>query len=114
MGSPRSVIEPLYDFCVAAPREQEPTEGVIYVNWARAMMTPYDLILDLGFRTEDGPPAKFPIRTVMSWEQAKDLLQLLTSAVEEYESEVGGIRELGTEVLESRDTEGEDDDGARS
>jgi len=67
------------------------------------MGSPYDLILDLGFRTEDAPPPTFPIRVVMSWEQAKSLSDLLQFSVQEYESEVGEIREFGEEVLPARD-----------
>lgn len=94
---------------MATPHEHEPTEGVTYVNWARTFMTPYDLVLDLGFRTDDAPPAKFPLRTVMSWEQAKLLARLIDSAVEEYENEVGEIRELGVDVLPAREIPSEEE-----
>jgi hypothetical protein len=69
------------------------------------MASPYDLILDLGFRTEDAPPSTFPIRVVMSWEQAKSLSELLQFSVQDYENEVGEIREFGEEVLPARDFE---------
>lgn len=75
---------------------------MVYVNWARVLMSPYDLVLDLGFRTENAPPTEFPVRTVMSWEQAKALATLLAAAVSEYEEEVGEVREFGEEVLPAR------------
>lgn len=95
MSTPRSAARPLYDFCVAAPHEHEPTDATIYVNWVRIGMAPYDLKLDLGFRANDDPPAEFPVRAVMSWEHAKELHVLLGDAIDEYEQEVGEIRDFG-------------------
>jgi hypothetical protein len=88
---------------VPAPREQEPTDGVIYVNWVRTIASPYDLSLDLGYRTDPFPPPSFPVRAVMSWEQAKILQLLLNDAIENFEAEVGSIREVGGEIGEAMD-----------
>ena len=94
MGIPRSAEEPLYGSCVVAPREHEPTEGLIYVNWVRYRSSPYDLTLDVGYRANPGPPQEFPVRLVMSWEQAKILRILLEDAVDGFEKDVGPIREI--------------------
>jgi len=61
-------------------------------------MSPFDLTLDLGYRSTAAPPAQFPVRAVMSWEEAKSLRNLLDSAVTEYEQEVGAIREFGSVI----------------
>jgi hypothetical protein len=81
---------------------------VIYVNWVRVMGSPYDLVLDLGFRIEDTPPPTFPIRAVMTWEQARGLRELLQEAIGQYEQEVGDIRDFGEEVLPARDPDNPD------
>lgn len=90
----RSVRTPVYIPVVPAPREQEPTEGLIYVNWVRYISSPYDLSLDVGYRSEPGPPDEFPVRLVMTWEQAKILRLLLEDAVDDFEENVGSIREI--------------------
>jgi hypothetical protein len=74
---------------------------VIYINWVRTLGSPLDLALDLGYRTDPSPPSSFPIRAVMSWEQAKVLRLLLDSAIESYEAEIAPIRELEGEVTEA-------------
>jgi hypothetical protein len=102
MGSPHSAGQPLYDFCVLSPSEQEPTLGVVYVNWVRSRSSPYDLTVDLGYTADDGPPAQFPVRAVMSWEHAKFLRALLDDAVTNYEEAVGPIRDLGIEIGPAR------------
>jgi hypothetical protein len=88
---------------VPAPREQEPTEGLIYVNWVRYISSPYDLSLDVGYRADPGPPEEFPVRLVMSWEQAKILRLLLEDAVDGFEENVGPIREIGGGVVDITD-----------
>lgn len=74
----------------------------VYVNWARVGLGPFDLTLDLGYRNDDAPPAEFPVRAVMTWEQAKSLAGLLNDAVAQYEAEVGEIRDFGGEVGPAR------------
>jgi hypothetical protein len=108
----RSVREPLYIHSVTAPRKEEPTEGVIYVNWVRTLASPYDLSLDLGFATDPGPPQTFPVRAVMSWEEAKVLSALLTDAIEGYEENVGPIRDMGGEIVEAVDPDKLDEGGS--
>ena len=73
-----------------------------YVNWARVSLGPFDLTLDLGYRKDDAPPEEFPVRAVMTWEQAKSLANLLGKAVQEYEEEVGEIRDFGLEIGPAR------------
>jgi hypothetical protein len=87
---------------VASLASQEPTEVSVYVNWARVGLGPYDLTLDLGHRCDDAPPEEFPVRAVMTWEQAKMLAKLLDDAVNEYERDVGEIRDLGLEIGPAR------------
>lgn len=74
----------------------------VYVNWARTGLSPFDLTLDLGYRTDDAPPPEFPVRAVMTWEHAKSLAELLTDAVHQYETEVGEIRDFGFETGPAR------------
>jgi hypothetical protein len=76
---------------------------MIYVNWVRIGMSPYDLTLDLGYRDSDLPPAEFPVRAVMTWEQATSLRSLLNDAISGYEAEVGPIRDFGLETGPARD-----------
>lgn len=83
---------------------------MVYVNWARTLGSPFDLIVDLGFRTEEAPPPEFPIRVVMSWEQAKGLLMLLEHEIEHYEEEVGPIRDFGGEVVDADDPNPDEED----
>jgi Protein of unknown function (DUF3467) len=85
-----------------APEPQDQAETVIYANWVRTVTTPYDLALDLGYRTGPAPPERFPVRIIMSWEHAKDLQALLGAAVSEYEKEVGGIRDFGGVVASAQ------------
>lgn len=99
----RSVRTPVYIPGVASPRDHEPTEGVVYVNWVRYRSSPYDLSLDVGYRSNPGPPQDFPIRLVMSWEQAKILRVLLEDAVDGFEENVGPIREIEGEPIDVSD-----------
>jgi hypothetical protein len=91
---------------VATSRNDEPTGGVVYVNWVRTIASPFDLGLDLGYTTDPGPPPTFPVRAVMSWEEAKILSTLLVDAIEGYEENVGQIRDMGGEIV---DAAGSDD-----
>ena len=99
----RSVKTPVYDPDVAAPHDQEPTDALVYVNWTRIGMSPFDLTVDLGYRTTDQPPADFPVRAVMSWEQAKSFHGLLGESLSWYEETVGPIREFGGQITPARD-----------
>jgi hypothetical protein len=87
---------------VASFGSQEPTDVNVYVNWARVGLGPFDLTLDLGYRTDDAPPEEFPVRAVMTWEQAKSLSSLLDDAITQYEAEVGEIRDFGFEIGPAR------------
>jgi uncharacterized protein DUF3467 len=103
MPAARSAERPLYDSCVASPWDHEPTDAMVYANWVRAGQSPFDLTLDFGYRRKPGPPAKFPVRVVMSWEHAKALRAVLDSALTDYEKVAGPIRELEGEVAPADD-----------
>jgi hypothetical protein len=99
----RSVRTPVYIADVAAPQDQEPTDALVYVNWTRIGMSPFDLTIDLGYRMTDEPPAEFPVRTVMSWEQAKSLHGLLGESLSWYEETIGPIREFESQIGPARE-----------
>jgi hypothetical protein len=75
---------------------QEPTEGAtiedapasFYVNHARLHASGYDLLVYLGRSTPDRPDP-VDVTLSMSWEHAKALAAILTSAVQQAEKEVG-------------------------
>jgi hypothetical protein len=69
--------------------------ALVYANWVRMNASLLDLAIDFGYVEEAfvGPPeGGFPVRVVMSWEQAKGLLELLQENVELYERHAGTIR----------------------
>lgn len=83
----------------------------VYVNWARVGVTPFDLTLDLGFRTDNAPPSEFPVRAIMTLEHAKELGELLGDAIKDYEENVGEIRNFGMESVEvEQEPESEQED----
>ena len=64
-----------------------------------------DVAIDFGYVEESfmGPPEDgYPVRVVMSWEQAKGLIELLQENVKLFEEHVGKIRDF--------EGEGDDDD----
>jgi len=68
---------------------------LVYVNWFRSMSSPYDLTLDLGYRSAAAPPRP-STRLVLSWEYALSLRETLDALVKEYEEDSGEeIRKLG-------------------
>jgi Protein of unknown function (DUF3467) len=77
---------------------QQSTPPLLYANWVRIAATPYDVALDFGYREDDGPPRVPDARVVMAWEHAKDVLTLLQNTVEQYEKQVGPIREFETTI----------------
>ena len=87
------------------PEPQDGAENVVYANWARTEATPFDLAVDLGYRTAPGPPSHYPVRVIMSWEQAVSLRDLLDHVIAEYQEEVGPIRDLEGEIGDARATE---------
>ncbi len=80
------------------PDPKGPEELLVYANWVRLEATPYDVSMDFGYRPTEEPPRDFPVRLVMTWEHAKDVLLLLDNAVKQYGENVGAIRDLGAEV----------------
>lgn len=80
---------------------------LVYANWVRLNATLLDLSIDFGYVEEPltGPPEDgYPVRVVMSWEQAKGLIELLEDNVRVYEENVGRIRSFDGEEA------GDDDD----
>jgi hypothetical protein len=75
-----------------------PDEKLVYANWVRLAGTPYDVALDFGYRTGEGPPNEAAVHLVMTWEHAKDVLTILGKAVEEYDKNVGAIRDFESVV----------------
>ena len=78
---------------------------LVYANWVRLNASLLDLSIDFGYVEEPftGPPEDgYPVRVVMSWEQAKGLIELLQDNIRVYEENVGQIRGF--------DGEEEDDD----
>jgi Protein of unknown function (DUF3467) len=79
--------------------------ALVYANWVRMNAGLLDLSIDFGYVEESfmGPPEDgFPVRVVMSWEQAKVLVELLQENVKLYEEHAGKIRDF--------EGEGDDDD----
>ena len=77
-------------------RMAELPEGtqLVYANWVRTNSSPFDLSIDFGYTTAPGPPDEYPVRVVMSWEEAKGLLSLVAENVADYEDQAGPIRDL--------------------
>jgi hypothetical protein len=72
---------------------------LVYANWIRLDVTPYDCGMDFGYREDEAPPERFPVRVVMSWEHLKQTAKLLTDTVEMYERGMGAVREFGVEPI---------------
>jgi Protein of unknown function (DUF3467) len=73
---------------------------LVYANWLRLNASLLDLSIDFGYVEEPfmGPPEDgYPVRVVMSWEQAKGLIELLQDNVRVYEENVGRIRSFDGE-----------------
>lgn len=67
---------------------------LIYANWVRTNSSPFDVALDFGYSPEQGPPDSVPVRVVMSWEEAKAMVALLSENIADYEEQAGPIRKL--------------------
>ncbi|MBS1888413.1 MAG: DUF3467 domain-containing protein [Actinobacteria bacterium] len=74
--------------------ELSPQTQLIYANWVRTNASPFDVALDFGYSPEQGPPDSIPVRVVMSWEEAKALVALLSENMADYEEQAGPIRKL--------------------
>ncbi len=84
------------------PDQNDAGDKLVYANWVRLDATPYDVSMDFGYRTTDEPPKDFPVHLVMTWEHAKDLLSLLSNAVEQYTENVGPIRDFGSSITPAK------------
>ncbi len=79
---------------------------LVYANWVRLNANVLDLGIDFGYVEEAfmGPPEDgFPVRVVMSWEQAKGLMELLQENVSLYEQHAGKIRDFEGEEEDDDD-----------
>ncbi len=82
---------------------QEPqAQGLVYANWLRVGTTPFEMAIDFGYRADPAPPAEYPVRIVMSWEQARELRLLVDDAIETYKSDFGEIREFEGSIEPAR------------
>jgi len=82
------------------PKDQ--ADALIYANWVRIGRTPFEISIDLGYRSAPAPPESFPVRVLMAPEHAKSLQVLLNDALADYEAEVGPIRELPIDIGPAR------------
>jgi hypothetical protein len=49
------------------PAEPEiPQDKLVYANWVRLAATPYDVLLDFGYRTSETPPKEPAVHLVMT------------------------------------------------
>jgi hypothetical protein len=83
--------------------------ALVYANWVRMNANLLDLAIDFGYVEESfmGPPEDgFPVRVVMSWEQAKGLLELLQENIQIFEGYAGTIRNF-----EGRSDDEDDESG---
>jgi Protein of unknown function (DUF3467) len=78
-------------------------EKLVYANWVRLDATPYDVSMQFGYRMGETPPKDPAVQLVMTWEHAKDVLTLLGGAVEQYDKNVGTIRDFGSVVTPAKE-----------
>jgi hypothetical protein len=77
----------------------------VYANVVEFTTTPYDIVLDFGFRSPEsikrGPEGGYTIvsRVAMSLSHAKSMLPLLARVIAEYEEQVGPITAPGFDEL---------------
>lgn len=77
------------------PEPDSDSLPLVYANWFRSLSSPYDLTLDLGYRSAATPPQP-SVRLVLSWEYALSLRETLDALIKEYEEDSGEeIRKLG-------------------
>lgn len=80
--------------------------ALVYANWVRMNASLLDLAIDFGYVEEPfvGPPEDgYPVRVVMSWEQAKGLVELLEDNIRVYEENIGRIRSFDGEEADDDD-----------
>jgi Protein of unknown function (DUF3467) len=87
---------------------QNGADAVVYANWVRVDMTPYDIALDLGYHSTPEPPARFPVRVIMTWEHARDLRGLLDESIKRFEADIRPIREEEAVSTPARDLPGDE------
>lgn len=92
-----------------APEPQDRADAVVYANWVRVESTPFDIAIDLGYRSDPSPPVRFPVRVITTWEHAAVLRDLLDSAISEYEEEIGALRDFQGEIGPAATPEDADD-----
>lgn len=83
------------------PTTAPPTR--IYANAVSAHGGPFDLTLDLGYRSGGGDgPVEFETRVVMSWEHAKVLSRMIGYLVDDFEGQVAPVPDLKLKSEEGR------------
>jgi hypothetical protein len=77
----------------ATPQQKVP---LIYANNMAATAGPIELSMDFGYQPPNGDAssATWAIRIAMAWEHVKLVHDMLGKALEQYEANVGEIRDL--------------------
>ena len=76
---------------------EPPRAPRFYVNQANVTASPFDVVLDLGFRVGPEDP-EAQVRVMMSVEYTASLVALLNGVLEAYERQVGSIPDVAKEV----------------